>query len=339
MKQQGHPRDRRRDHRPARAEVGQRRQRDGQDLPRSRWSACSTASRCRPCAPGNTCYSWVSDREAIAVVNAYKIENGKVVQIEQKLTPAQSALGGPARRAAGARASGRDILGMSAVTPGHATDHASRAALVAGSLGLALAPAPARARGPARRPGRRQGRSPARPATAPAGNSRSNTMPIIAGMDPAYFKKQIEDYAAGKRPSPEMEPYAKQVAEPRAWTRSRPTSPPQKREPTPIRVAGRRRWRAGAARRPSARSVTARRGKGDPARKLIPSLAGQAARLPRASRCCCSSRTRGIPGDADARRGEGADEDDPGRAARRPGRVLLEPPLAALERRRRASGR
>jgi NADPH-dependent 2,4-dienoyl-CoA reductase/sulfur reductase-like enzyme len=42
-------------------------------------------------APGNTCYSWVSDREAIAVVNAYKLEGGKVVQIEQKLTPAQSA--------------------------------------------------------------------------------------------------------------------------------------------------------------------------------------------------------------------------------------------------------
>jgi len=40
--------------------------------------------------PGNTCYSWVSDREAIAVVNAYKIENSKVVQIEQRLTPAQS---------------------------------------------------------------------------------------------------------------------------------------------------------------------------------------------------------------------------------------------------------
>ncbi len=44
-----------------------------------------------PMAPGNTCYSWVNDREAIAVVNAYKIENGKVVQIEQKLTPGQSA--------------------------------------------------------------------------------------------------------------------------------------------------------------------------------------------------------------------------------------------------------
>jgi hypothetical protein len=40
--------------------------------------------------PGNTCYSWVNDREAIAVVNAYKIEGGKVVQIEQKLTPGQS---------------------------------------------------------------------------------------------------------------------------------------------------------------------------------------------------------------------------------------------------------
>lgn len=44
-----------------------------------------------------------------------------------------------------------------------------------------------------------------------AGNSRSDFMPIIAGMSPAYFKKQIEAYAGGKRPSPEMEPYAKMV--------------------------------------------------------------------------------------------------------------------------------
>jgi NADPH-dependent 2,4-dienoyl-CoA reductase/sulfur reductase-like enzyme len=42
--------------------------------------------------PLNTCYSWVSDREVIAVVNAYKIESGKVVQVEQKLTPGQSTL-------------------------------------------------------------------------------------------------------------------------------------------------------------------------------------------------------------------------------------------------------
>jgi NADPH-dependent 2,4-dienoyl-CoA reductase/sulfur reductase-like enzyme len=43
-----------------------------------------------PLAPGNTCYSWVNDKEAIAVVNAYRIDNGKVVQIEQKLTPGKS---------------------------------------------------------------------------------------------------------------------------------------------------------------------------------------------------------------------------------------------------------
>ncbi|HMB85925.1 MAG TPA: FCSD flavin-binding domain-containing protein [Methylomirabilota bacterium] len=60
-------------------------------------------------APGNTCYSWVSDREAIAVVNAYKIDNGKVVQIEQKLTPAQSPL--VAQRAVGwAQSIWADIL-------------------------------------------------------------------------------------------------------------------------------------------------------------------------------------------------------------------------------------
>ena len=41
-------------------------------------------------APGNTCYSWVNDKEAIAVVNSYKIDKGKVVQIEQKLTPGKS---------------------------------------------------------------------------------------------------------------------------------------------------------------------------------------------------------------------------------------------------------
>jgi NADPH-dependent 2,4-dienoyl-CoA reductase/sulfur reductase-like enzyme len=45
-----------------------------------------------PVPPVNTCYSWVNDREAMAVVNAYKIENGKVVMIEQKLTPGHSTL-------------------------------------------------------------------------------------------------------------------------------------------------------------------------------------------------------------------------------------------------------
>jgi NADPH-dependent 2,4-dienoyl-CoA reductase/sulfur reductase-like enzyme len=60
--------------------------------------------------PLNTCYSWVNDREAMAVVNAYRIDNGKVVQIEQKLTPGHSTL--YAQHAeAWARSIWRDILG------------------------------------------------------------------------------------------------------------------------------------------------------------------------------------------------------------------------------------
>jgi NADPH-dependent 2,4-dienoyl-CoA reductase/sulfur reductase-like enzyme len=63
-----------------------------------------------PMAPGNTCYSWVNDREAIAVVNAYRIEQGKVVQIEQKLTPAPSVA--VARNSVGwAHSMWHDVLG------------------------------------------------------------------------------------------------------------------------------------------------------------------------------------------------------------------------------------
>ena len=61
-------------------------------------------------APGNTCYSWVSDKEAIAVVNSYKVDKGKVVQIEQKLSPGKSAT--VAQNALAWRASiWNDILG------------------------------------------------------------------------------------------------------------------------------------------------------------------------------------------------------------------------------------
>lgn len=42
-----------------------------------------------------------------------------------------------------------------------------------------------------------------------AGNSRSATMPILAGMNATYLRKALQDYASGKRVSPEMEPYAK----------------------------------------------------------------------------------------------------------------------------------
>jgi NADPH-dependent 2,4-dienoyl-CoA reductase/sulfur reductase-like enzyme len=60
--------------------------------------------------PGNTCYSWVNDKEAIAVVNSYRIEKRKVVQIEQKLTPGKSIA--VAQNSLGWRASiWNDILG------------------------------------------------------------------------------------------------------------------------------------------------------------------------------------------------------------------------------------
>lgn len=43
------------------------------------------------------------------------------------------------------------------------------------------------------------------------GNAPGTTMPKLAGMNAGYFKKSIKDYAEGKRPSPEMEPYSKYV--------------------------------------------------------------------------------------------------------------------------------
>jgi cytochrome c553 len=45
------------------------------------------------------------------------------------------------------------------------------------------------------------------------GNSRSDTVPILAGMPAWYLRKAIDDYATGKRPAAEMESYAKMVKE------------------------------------------------------------------------------------------------------------------------------
>jgi cytochrome c553 len=105
-----------------------------------------------------------------------------------------------------------------------------------------------------------------------AGNSRSDSMPILAGMSPAYFKKQIDAYAAGQRPSPEMEPYAKMVlvlgVEDVAGYFSMQTM-----QQTPISVPG----DAVARGRVAAAQCTVchgPEGKGDPA-KLIPNLTGQ----------------------------------------------------------------
>jgi len=145
------------------------------------------------------------------------------------------------------------------------------AALAAAVFVLAAAPGAARAAGPLDDPAF------AKVITCAAchganGNSGSNMMPIIAGLDPAYFKRQIENYAAGKRPSPEMEPYAKEIQflgldQIAAYFAA------QKRVPTPIRSSG-----EAAAR---GKTIAAQceichgpDGKGAPAR-LIPGLAGQ----------------------------------------------------------------
>ena len=145
------------------------------------------------------------------------------------------------------------------------------AALAAAVFVLAAAPGAARAAGPLDDPGF------AKVITCAAchganGNSTSDMMPIISALDPAYFKRQIESYAAGKRPSPEMEPYAKEIQflgldQIAAYFAA------QKRVPTPIRVLADAvaRGRTAAAQCAVCHGPD---GKADPAR-LIPGLAGQ----------------------------------------------------------------
>ena len=105
------------------------------------------------------------------------------------------------------------------------------------------------------------------------GNSRTDMMPTIAGLDPAYFKKQIESYATGKRPSTEMEPYAKEIQflgldQIAAYFAA------QKRQPTPLRGTADAIAKGKLAAAPCA-VCHGEKGDGDPAR-LIPGLAGQA---------------------------------------------------------------
>ena len=105
-----------------------------------------------------------------------------------------------------------------------------------------------------------------------AGQSRGDTVPILAGVDAAYFKKAIADYASGRRPSPEMEPYAKMVThfgvdDVAGYFAA------QKRQPTPVKVDA-----AAVARGKTASAQCTvchgADGKGDRA-KLIPDLTGQ----------------------------------------------------------------
>ena len=105
-----------------------------------------------------------------------------------------------------------------------------------------------------------------------AGQSRSNTMPILAGIAPWYFKKAIQDYAAGKRTSPEMEPYAKMVLQ-LGVDDITAYFAAQARTPSPVAVdpAAVERGRAAAVQCTLCHGVS---GKGDPA-KGVPDLAGQ----------------------------------------------------------------
>jgi cytochrome c553 len=106
-----------------------------------------------------------------------------------------------------------------------------------------------------------------------AGNSRSATMPILAGMNAAYVKKALQDYASGKRPSPEMEPYAKMAVQLGVDdVASYFTS--QTKIPTPIAADAAAVARGRTASAPCV--VCHGAGKGDPS-KGIPDLTGQPA--------------------------------------------------------------
>ena len=139
---------------------------------------------------------------------------------------------------------------------------------VAGALFLAVTPAAA---GPLDGPGAQKALV-CSACHGFAGQSRGDTVPILAGTDAAYFKKAIADYASGRRPSPEMEPYAKMVTH-FGVDDIAGYFAAQKRQPTPIKVdaAAVTRGKTAAAQCAVCHGAD---GKGDRA-KLIPDLTGQ----------------------------------------------------------------
>ncbi|MGH7334253.1 MAG: c-type cytochrome [Candidatus Rokuibacteriota bacterium] len=106
-----------------------------------------------------------------------------------------------------------------------------------------------------------------------AGNSKGDTVPILAGMSPAYLKKALQDYASGRRLSTEMEPYAKMTILLGVDEVARYFSA-QAREPTPGKVEPEAAARGRTAAAPCAVCHGAD-GRGD-ATKGIPDLRGQA---------------------------------------------------------------
>jgi cytochrome c553 len=140
-----------------------------------------------------------------------------------------------------------------------------------GGLALVLGSAMAAAAGPLDTPGYTKAFT-CSACHGPAGQSPSTAMPILAGMNPIYFKKAIEDYAAGRRPSPEMEPYAKMVRELGADEVAGYFAV-QRFQPTSVKTDA-----AAAARGKAAAAACAgchgADGRGDVS-KVIPNLAGQ----------------------------------------------------------------
>ena len=107
-----------------------------------------------------------------------------------------------------------------------------------------------------------------------AGNSHSNTMPILAGMNAAYLKKALQDYASGKRPSPEMEPYSKMAIQLGADDVAAYFAS-QTKQPTTVTVDSAAVTRGRTASQPCV-VCHGPAGKGDPA-KGVPDLTGQPA--------------------------------------------------------------
>jgi cytochrome c553 len=104
------------------------------------------------------------------------------------------------------------------------------------------------------------------------GASASDTVPVLAGMQPWYLKKAIQDYAAGKRPAAEMEPYAKMVLE-LGVDDVAAYFGRQKKQPSPVRLDPAAVERGRAASRQCV-ICHGPDGKGDTA-KGIPDLTGQ----------------------------------------------------------------
>jgi cytochrome c553 len=106
-----------------------------------------------------------------------------------------------------------------------------------------------------------------------AGNAPGNTVPVIAGMPPSFFKKTIKDYAEGKRPSPEMEPYSKYVMQ-FGLDEIADYFAAQKRTPRPAAKADAKSVSRGATLATQCGACHGPKGEGDPER-AFPGLQGQ----------------------------------------------------------------